>query len=73
MCFFKKKKKEQINSLYKIGEFVGFKDRHGDLTMGTIYNVYKDENGNTLYDVQIGGECPIVINRIKEEGIILRK
>ena len=71
MCFFKKKKKEVIEGYYKIGDVVNFPFK-GEMAPGIIYDIRKDEEGNILYDVQIGGECPAVIKNIKETTIRLR-
>ena len=73
MCFFKKKKKEIIPSLYKIGDAVQFKDRYGDMCVGYVYNIYKNSEGKIIYDVQIGGECPVVLNGYKEEELRLKR
>lgn len=72
MCFFKKKKKEEINSLYKIGEQVKFRYR-GELAFGWIYAVKKAEDGRTIYDVQLGGQCPAVLKDIEEDSLSLYK
>ena len=72
MCWFKKKKKELVTgNKYHIHQQVSFKYR-GEITPGNIFAVKYDENKNILYDVEIGGECPAVINNIKEEDIYER-
>ena len=72
MCFFRRKKpKEVLNTKYKIGEFIAFKDRHNELTHGYIYSFKKDEAGNIIYDIQIGGECPAIIHDIAEDKIMI--
>ena len=69
MCFFKKKKKiDPIQSRYHIGETVNFPYRDG-LTPGIIFTVSKNNNGEIIYSIQIGGECPAIINGIKEESV----
>lgn len=71
MCFFKKKKKvakPQIDSKYQIGDMVRFRHK-GDICTGYIYEVYQKNDG-VYYDIQIGGECPAIINSIKEETVL---
>ena len=73
MCFFKRKKKEVItNNKFQIGEWIRFSYK-GEVNPGVIYDMHLDEDGNVIYDVKIGGECPIVISNIKEEKIIKKK
>ena len=74
MCFFKKKKKEslpEIESKYQLGEMIRFRHK-GEISTGYIYQVYQKDDG-VYYDIQIGGECPAIINGVKEETIIPRK
>lgn len=70
--FFKKKKKakETINSKYQIGELVYFRYQ-GDLRFGRVYNVYMF-NDEICYSVQMGGECPVVINNLTEKQLVKR-
>ena len=69
MCFFKKKKKyEPVVGKYKFGDFVIFPYR-GEMSPGVIYGVRKDTEGNIIYSVQIGGECPVIISGVKEDTI----
>lgn len=71
MCLFKRKKKEiTIDSKYKIKESVRFRDRKGELSNGFIYDIHQKSDGTIIYDVQIGGECPVVIDEIPEDKII---
>ena len=73
MCFFKKKKKfEPIKGKYQIGEMVRFRYK-GEICPGYIYTLYKNQDGEILYDVQIGGECPVIITGVKEENIHPKK
>ena len=73
MCFFKKKKKfEPIKGKYQIGEMARFRYK-GEISPGYIYAIYKNESGDILYDVQIGGECPAIINGVREEHIYPKK
>ena len=73
MCLFKKKKKEFIPSLYKKGDTVQFKDRYGDMCVGYVYKIYKNSEGKIIYDIQVGGECPVVLNGYKEEELHLKR
>lgn len=68
MCFFKKKKKEVIVGLYKKGDNINFPFKN-EMTPGIIYDIKKDEEGEIIYDIQIGGECPAIIRGIKEKFI----
>ena len=68
MCFFKKKKKEIIQGLFQIGDNVSFPYK-GEKSPGIIYDIHKDEEGDIIYDVQIGGECPAIIKNVKESSI----
>ena len=74
MCFFKKKKeKEKItNNKFEIGESVKFRHRD-ELDPGIIYDMRLDSDGNVVYDVQVGGECPVIVRNVKETSIIKRK
>lgn len=71
MCLFKKKTKIEINSKYKLGQKVFFKYK-GDVTAAYIYSVKETEDG-IIYSLQIGGECPAIIENIKENNIFLMK
>ena len=71
MCFFKKKK-EVIIGKYQIGDFVNFSYK-GEMSPGMVYGVSKDEQGNIIYSIQIGGECPAIIRGVKEDTIRLQK
>mgnify|MGYP003300594913 CR=1 FL=1 len=69
---FKKKSKKNTwppNAKYQLRDFVRFRHR-GEICCGIIYQARVDEDGNVLYTVQIGGECPILINDYKEENIV---
>lgn len=72
MCFFKKNKKIVIDTKFKLGDFVAFK-HYGERTVGWIYNIYPKDNSETIYDIQIGGQCPAVVNNVKESEITLAK
>lgn len=69
MCFFKRKPKVEIESKFALGESVRFRYK-GEINPGYIYRIYLNQNGEVVYDVQIGGECPAVIVNIKEEEIL---
>ncbi len=76
MCFFKKKKKKVevvINSKFKVGDSVKFRDRRDELTNGYVYDVHQSSDGVITYDIQKGGECPVVIEGILEEKVIPAK
>lgn len=36
---------------------------------GIIYDIHQNKDGEVIYDVQIGGECPAVLKDIKEKDI----
>ena len=72
MCLFKKKKKVQIETKFKVGDPVRFRYRD-ELYFGWIYVIYPKENGQTSYDVQVGGQCPMVVKDIKEEQLTLKE
>lgn len=72
MCFFKKKKKIEVETKYKVGDPVMFRYRD-ELYFGWIYVAYPKEGEQTSYDVQVGGQCPMVIKGIKEEELTLRE
>lgn len=69
--FHKKKESEPepvTGAKFLPGEDVYFKHR-GDRTYGRIYRVYTGENGEILYDVQVGGQCPYFLYGMKEEAL----
>ena len=74
MCIFKKKKtkKSAINSKYQLGEWVRFRHK-GEVDPGVIYDMRQSDDGEVIYDVQIGGECPIVVKDVKETEIFVRR
>ncbi len=72
MCLFKRKKKIVIETKFKEGDPVRFRYK-GELYFGWIYVIYAKEGQPTTYDVQIGGQCPMVIKNIKEEELTLRE
>ena len=71
---FKKKKKEEpiTDGKFKMGDFVYFRYR-GELAFGWIYGIKKDAQGNILYDVQLGGQCPSVIYDLPEDQLREKK
>ncbi len=72
MCFFKKKKvKEVIETKFVMGESVRFRYR-GDLTYGWIYEIHAKKGMETLYDVQVGGQCPAILYNLKESELTSR-
>ena len=68
MCFKKRKPKIMVQTKFKVGEQVVFRYR-GDLTFGWIYTVHVDDPKSVLYDVQVGGQCPAILYKIKEEEL----
>lgn len=71
IMFFKKKKKEtvQINSKFKLNDFVDFYYKD-DVYFGKISNVYLASGGEVLYDIDIAGQCPATLTEIEEEKVI---
>ena len=68
------KKKEQKsdwpeNARYKPRDFVRFRHR-GELHFGFINEARVDAEGNILYTIQMGGECPTFVYNYKEEQIV---
>ena len=68
MCLFRRKPKVVIETKFKMGEPVGFRYR-GELTHGWIYEIHAKEGIETLYDVQIGGQCPAILYNLKESEL----
>lgn len=70
MCF-KRKKKKEINSKYKIGQRVSFRhERTNDLIIGYVYEIREDNEGHIKYAVQVGGECPYIKRDLDESRLI---
>ena len=68
------KKKENKNAWpegakYKFRDFVRFRHR-GELHFGFIHEARVDDEGNILYTLQMGGECPTFVYNYKEESIV---
>ena len=72
MCLFKKKKKIVVETKFHEGDPVRFR-RRDELYFGWIYAIYPQESGSTMYDVQVGGQCPMVLKGLKEEELTLRE
>ncbi len=68
MGLFKRKKKIEIDSKFKLGEFVAF-HMNRDLKHGVIKNV-KIVDGVTLYDINVGGEASWLAEGIEESKIL---
>ena len=49
-----------------------FKYRN-DIMNGYIYKIYLSSSGEVMYDIQIGGECPAVINNIPEMEVVKKR
>lgn len=70
--FFKKKKEAIIiESKFKKGDFVNFRYRD-DLRFGIVYDI-KKVNDEIIYSVQMGGECPVIINNLPEKSLFKSK
>ena len=69
MCIFKKKVTIEINSKYKLGDYVDFYHK-GDVYFGHISNIYLDSSNQVIYDIDIAGQCPATLTEIKEEKVI---
>lgn len=67
MFFKKKKEKEVIISKYQMGELVNFKYKN-DIRFGRVYKISK-VNEEVIYSIQIGGECPAIIDNIPEKSL----
>ena len=69
--FYRKKKKEtiQINSKFKLKDFVDFYYKD-DVYFGSISNIYLADSGEVLYDIDIAGQCPATLTGINEEKVI---
>ena len=71
---FKKKEKGPVevnDGVFKKDDLVYFQHR-GDRTYGHIRRAYRGEDGNTLYDVQVGGQCPYILYGKREEDLHLK-
>lgn len=64
-----KKSSYPENAKYKLRDFVRFRHR-GELHFGFIHEARLDEEGNVIYTIQMGGECPTFVYNYKEESII---
>ena len=71
VMFFKKKKKvvEQINSKFKVNDFVDFHYKD-DVYFGNISNIHLAPTNEVLYDIDIAGQCPATLENIEEEKVI---
>jgi len=72
MCFKKKDNKKITNSMFKLRDIVGFRYK-GEMRRGTITNIEINANGEALYEVTMGGECPAVFNNLKDNNLIKLK
>lgn len=73
MCLRRKKIKQEpiTGNKFSLGDKVAFKVKD-ELLPGYVCKI-KRINGVIYYDVQIGGECPIIKEDIAEERLHLRK
>ena len=53
---------------YKVRDFVRFRHR-GELHFGFIHEA-RVEDGEVIYTIQMGGECPTFVYNYKEEDIV---
>ena len=67
MFFFKKK--YPAVAKYKVKDFVNFYHR-GEMRFGWIYDAKADKAGAISYTVQVGGQCPALIQNVPEADII---
>ena len=69
--WFKKKTKEkvQINSKFKLGDYVDFYYKD-DVYFGHISNICLDSDNLVNYDIDIAGQCPATLSEIKESKVI---
>ncbi len=70
MRFFKKKPKIVVETKFKIGDHVRFRYRE-ERYFGWIYKVYPVNGQETMYDIQIGGQCPAILKGFKESELTL--
>lgn len=70
MCFKKKNKVIiQINSKFKLGDFVDFYYKD-DVYFGKISNINVDSKNQVIYDIDIAGQCPATLSEILESKVI---
>ena len=69
--WFRRKNKEtpQINSKFKVGDYVDFYYKD-DVYFGHISNIYLDSDNLVNYDIDIAGQCPATLSEIKESKVI---
>ena len=68
---FKKKSKKPVwpvEAQYKFRDFVRFRHR-GELHFGFVHEA-RVENGEVIYTLQMGGECPTFVYDYKEDQIV---
>ena len=49
-----------------------FRDKRGELTNEYIYDIHQNSDGTITYDLQVGGECPVIYENVPEEKVIKR-
>ncbi|MCQ3035474.1 MAG: hypothetical protein MJ248_04610 [Bacilli bacterium] len=70
MCLLKKTKKNiEINSRFKLNDFVDFYHRD-DIYFGSICDIYLNDRNEVIYDIQIAGQCPTVFKGVNESKVI---
>ena len=68
---FKKKPKKDAwpeEAIYKPRDFVRFRHR-GELYFGFVHEA-RIEDGEVIYTIQMGGECPTFVYNYKENQIV---
>lgn len=70
MCLFKKKNKVVVNTKFHIGDHVRFRYRD-ERYFGWIYKIHARQGSETTYDIQIGGQCPAILEGFKESELTL--
>lgn len=68
---FKKKAPKEtwpLDAKYKYRDFVRFRHR-GELHFGFVHEA-RVENGEVIYTLQMGGECPTFVYNYKEDQIV---
>ena len=57
------------NAKYQPRDFVRFRHR-GELHFGFVHEAKENDEGEILYTLQMGGECPTFVYNYKEDQIV---